>query len=417
MANKHCKKFAEHDDYIDAMNSNKLSIHTVSYCKAEKDFHYDNDMYQVECVFYVTDITQRTKILSNTNNVNLIEIDGVKIDNVTQFYQFDSTGYHIIRYSINTIPTLTQIFVELKNLISFKCNNSISSILTGTFRRSGLNNVNITKDITYIDSDVNIGSPFSECYLNDITVDPDNPVYDSRDNCNAVIETSTNTVIVGGKNTVIPNTVTTIGYFALCWSQPLSTFVIPDSVTTLKRGAFIHAPLQHINIPASVVNFEATSSNEFTFNNTALISVTIDPGNLVYDSRDNCNAVIESSTNTLIIGGKNTVIPNTVTTINCTAFRNPEITSITIPESVTQIYIERDQSPFNNCTGLETVIFRSVTPPNIRSLGNSTLFSLVSTPNLTNIYVPDESIELYKTALTPSSPDFIIYIKGISTMP
>ena len=92
MANKHCKKFAEHDDYIDAMNNNEFSIHTVSYCKEEKDFHYDNDMFQLECIYNITDISQSTKIINKpyyinlTEVINLMEVDGIVLNNIVQYY-------------------------------------------------------------------------------------------------------------------------------------------------------------------------------------------------------------------------------------------------------------------------------------------------------------------------------------------
>ena len=48
----------------------------------------------------------------------------------------------------------------------------------------------------------------------------------------------------------------------------------------------------------------------------------MESGNSVYDSRENCNAIIETATNTLISGCKNTIIPNSVTSIGDEAFRD-----------------------------------------------------------------------------------------------
>ena len=74
--------------------------------------------------------------------------------------------------------------------------------------------------------------------LASITVDKNNPVYDSRNNCNAVIETATNTLRFGSNNTVIPNTVTAIGNYAFFGLGNMTSIDIPTSVTAIGDGAF-----------------------------------------------------------------------------------------------------------------------------------------------------------------------------------
>lgn len=71
-----------------------------------------------------------------------------------------------------------------------------------------------------------------------------------------------------------------------------------------------------------------------------LTNISVENGNTVYDSRDNCNAIIKTATNTLVVGCKNTVIPNSITSIGRNAFDGcTELTSIEIPNSVTSIGI------------------------------------------------------------------------------
>lgn len=91
---------------------------------------------------------------------------------------------------------------------------------------------------------------------------------------------------------------------------------IPNSVISIADRAFNNA-ICDITIPASV-----TSINGSAFLYCDLGYVVVDERNPVYDSRNNCNAIIETSTNTLIKGGPFTVIPNSVTAIADNAFNN-----------------------------------------------------------------------------------------------
>lgn len=145
-------------------------------------------------------------------------------------------------------------------------------------------------------------------------MNPNNAVYDSRDNCNAIIETSSNKLILGSRNTIIPNTVTTIGKEAF-YTINIANITIPNSVTTIETRAFSASKLTSLSIPSSVITI-----GEDAFMRNPLENITVDPDNSVYDSRNNCNAVIETSSNKLIQGSRSTVIPNTVITIGKDAF-------------------------------------------------------------------------------------------------
>ena len=99
---------------------------------------------------------------------------------------------------------------------------------------NGLHGVlNIPSNVTSIGT-----SSFRYCEFSGITVAPENPVFDSRDNCNAIITTSTNELLTGCASTVIPNTVTSIGENAFCGLEGLTSIDIPESVTSIGAGAF-----------------------------------------------------------------------------------------------------------------------------------------------------------------------------------
>ena len=99
---------------------------------------------------------------------------------------------------------------------------------------NGLHGVlNIPSNVTTIGIDA-----FRYCAFSGMTVDPENSVFDSRDNCNAIIVTSTNELLIGCANTVIPHTVTAIGENAFCGLTGLTSIDIPESVTSIGAGAF-----------------------------------------------------------------------------------------------------------------------------------------------------------------------------------
>ena len=134
---------------------------------------------------------------------------------------------------------------------------------------------------------------------------------------------------------IIPNSVVTIeeSAFFTCYSFD-GDFVLGNSLTTIGDGAFNSCDGLHgvLNIPSSL---ESIGTMAFRYCNFS--GMTVDQANPVFDSRDNCNAVIVTETNELIIGCVNTVIPNTVTAIGEDAFCGLALTSIDIPNSVTTI--------------------------------------------------------------------------------
>ena len=245
----------------------------------------------------------------------------------------------------------------------------------------GLTSIDIPNSITKIGD-----FAFGNCpVLTSIVVESGNPRYDSRNNCNAIIETADNTLIAGCKNTMIPNSVTSIGVRAFEGCDGLTSIVIPNSVTAIGNKAFYSCDgLTSVNIPNSVT---AIGNNVFESCNE-LSCLVVESGNPIYDSRNNCNAIIETADNTLIVGCKNTIIPNSVTTIGNFAFCYCwGLTSIIIPNSVTVI----GKCAFEGCIGLTSVeIGNSVT-----SIGR---YAFYSCQGLTSINIPNSVTEIGNNA-------------------
>ena len=123
---------------------------------------------------------------------------------------------------------------------------------------------------------------------------------------------------------------------------------------------------------------------------SGLEKITVESGNSCYDSRDNCNSIIDKKTNTLIVGCKNSIIPNSVTSIGYAAFRGCSgLTELTLPNSITSI----GDYAFADCSGLSKITSLAEIPP----VCDSEVFDGVNKTNC-ELIVPVISVIAYKQA-------------------
>lgn len=220
--------------------------------------------------------------------------------------------------------------------------------------------------------------------LSTIVVAEGNKFYDSRKGCNAIIETATNTLVQGCALTVVPDTVEVIGYNAFNTCDNLEHMVIPNSVNKISEYAFFYCTnlktlvlsdsvreigknafwgcesLVSIEIPKSVTKI---GQHAFGGERRVISAIKVAEGNPVYDSREKCNAIIETATNTLLQGCNTTIIPDTVTKISSNAFMGCEsLISIDIPDSVTLIGIDT----FWCCKSLTSIAI----PDSVQQIGS-----------------------------------------------
>ncbi len=292
----------------------------------------------------------------NSTNLTSVSI-GSGVTSIGTYAFYGCTGLTSITIP-SSVTTIGNYAFQNTGLTEIIIPNSVTSIGTSAFAGcTDLTSVSIGSGVTSIGT-----SAFENCAnLSTITVDSNNSTYDSRNNSNAIIKTSTNELIVGSKNTVIPNSVTSIGNNAFYGCTGLTSIVIPNSVTSIASTAFAYCE----NLVSIVIGSGVTSIGNQAFRNCANLStITVDSNNSTYDSRNNSNAIIKTSTNELIVGSKNTVIPNSVTSIGSSAFYNcTGLTSIVIPNSVTSI----GSSAFYGCTGLTSIVI----PNSVTSIGGS----------------------------------------------
>lgn len=180
---------------------------------------------------------------------------------------------------------------------------------------------------------------------------------------------------------IIPEGTTEISNYAFDDCRTLESIVIPESVTEIGYAAFFRCTsLKSIIIPESV-----TKIGEAAFVGcSSLESTVVAKGNPVYDSREGCNAIIETETNTLIAGFKSTIIPESVTKIGRHAFCGcTSLESVTIPETVTEI----EDYAFCDCRLLESIAI----PKSVTKIGNSAFKGCRS---LKSITIPESVTEI-----------------------
>ena len=262
----------------------------------------------------------------------------------------------------------------------------LRSIGKMAFYKCWLKSISIPKSLTNIDKCAFKGC-FFDCEKLDICVEKGNPKYDSRDNCNAIIETNSNTLIIGCATTIIPNGVTRIGDEAFSECDDLFSITIPAGVTHIGKHAFSHCyKLCSVSIPESMTSIEEGAF----YACYKLVDVSIDSleswCNIDLGGNGNpLTPMRQYSTRLLKLNGNiisELIIPNTATTIKDHAFEGCYLTAVVIPNTITSI----GSQSFGGCSSLKSIALSS----GITSIGDLAFYG----SNLSSLVIPKSIINI-----------------------
>lgn len=166
--------------------------------------------------------------------------------------------------------------------------------------------------------------------------------------------------------------VTAIGEQAFEGCAALVSVVIAEGIRSIGNGAFRDCTaLTSVEIPGSVSDIGLWTWAGCC----SLRSMEVAGGNAKYDSRQGCNAIIETATNTLLHGCMNSSVPGSVESIGRGAFKDcVGLTAIDVPGSVRTI----GDYAFSGCTALVSVVIAE----GVRSIGNGAFELCRSLPSV-----------------------------------
>lgn len=289
----------------------------------------------IKYIYAILNIQKEGKntIATSLDNLSSINIDGENVP-LQYTYNFVTTGNHVIKYELKQ--------TAVGNLLS-----EVPQLIEITFPKY------------FTDISSFSGSSVCTKKLESIIVDDNNVEYDSRNNCNALIKTSNNVLILGCKNTIIPENITSIASYAFYNCQQLTTITIPDSVTSIEGRAFdtcinLTTVVMSNNLTSLSINnpFSNCSSlpveNGIKYADTYLVEAVSDSPYIIKQGTKYIGSL--AFENKSIQSGFS--IPESVKFIGYNAFKGSDLEDIIIPSSVISLSL----SIFRQCTSLETAV-------------------------------------------------------------
>lgn len=265
-------------------------------------------------------------------------------------------------------------FYSCESLTEIELPSSITSIGNGAFEYCyNLKSIFIPKNLTSIGN-----CAFSFCKgLKSLSVDPNNPVYDSRNNCNAIVRSEDNTILFGSGSTVFDESITSIGDYAFWGNNLIVEIYIPNTISSIGIGAFRDCiNLKKVSIPNSI-----TTINDYAFERCSNLEV-LD----WHDGITNIGKYCFSNCSSL----NDIKLPESIEKISFSClFGCVGLSKLTLPKKISGI----EKWALYGCTGLKEITCEAINPPLIEAQEAINNIDL-SIP----VYVPAASIEAYKSA-------------------
>lgn len=230
--------------------------------------------------------------------------------------------------------------------------DGVIHIKRNAFFSEDISEINIPASVRIIESGA-IDCPRT---LERINVDENNPVYHSSGNC--LIETETGNLILGCMNSVVPDYVKVIKTNAFYEIASLTELNLPEGLVTIEENAICRCfGLTEIIFPSTMTELATGGVSACS----GIEKLEVREGNSIYISDQNC--IIETSTQTLVMGCMNSTVPIYVKAVGNYAFYGcSRLTKAEIPEGATWI----GTFAFMGCSGLSSVSL----PDSLRDIGD-----------------------------------------------
>ena len=326
--------------------------------------------FEVDGIYYnITSEEKKTVEVTDPSDKKVVD-GGYKFYKDVVFIP-EKVSYDGKEYTVTAIGE--RAFENNYELLSVVMPNTIRSIKEFAFNGCiNLKSLTVSSEVSEIGDYAFMGLSS----LEHLAVDCHNKTFDSRGDCNAIIRTRTNTLLVGCKATVIPDGVEVIAGnafiscqdssiepfelnfppsveiiepFAFNCCYPLSAVTFSEGLRRIGRWAFMGTSIECLEIPASVIEID----EQAFISCDSLKVIKVRKGNNVYDSRKGCNAIIESATGRLLRGSEGTtIVPDGVKVISSCAFYGSKIKKIKLPSSLEAI----ERGAFMCCKELKKLV-------------------------------------------------------------
>ena len=381
---KECKNQVSSDGLVKPVNSDRATIDSL--------FTIKQYTTEPDC-----DI-----ILNINKNINRSEeMLNNSMNNNRDLKDFEIEGNTLVKYrgtdSDVVVPECVEdigerAFQECSSVTKITIPNGVTTIWPLAFAYCrGLKSIKISESVINLYNDI-----FYDCpNLEEIIVDSRNSEFYSQNNC--LISKKNKTLIAGCANSIIPNDIKCILGGAFWGRSGLKSITIPNSVSNIGDRAFENCDeLTSIMIPNSV---ESIGKDVFSCC-TSLEEIEVDSKNEVYYGKGNC--IIHRESKTIVVGCKNSIIPDGVTHIGDGAFFYCSgLTSIVIPNGVVSI----GRNAFAGCKGLTSI----TVPDGITSIPDSAFYGC---SGLVSITIPESITNIGEYAFAECSKLTSIIFKG-----